>query len=145
MAEAKIGSRTFKVQPMLATKALVLQGRLFKALGPAVSKFGEMLKTRGDDVPLEQKEAAQSAALAALGEVLSKLDPHEYASLVGEIISTAQIQRGNGQYMPADLDGDFSENIDEILPVVLFVLKVQFGPFFKGLPGLGSLAALARG
>lgn len=145
MAESKIGSRTFKAQPILATKALVLQGRLFKALGPAVSKFGEMLKNRGDDVPDEQRQAAQQAAMGALGEVLTKLDPYEYANLVGDIIAIAQIQRGNGQYMQADLDGDFSETPEDILPVVFFVLRVQFGSFFKGLPGLGSLGGLMRG
>ena len=129
---------------MLATKALVLQGRLFKTFGPAVSKFGELLKNRGDDVTDEQRDGAQKAALGALGEVLTRLDPHEYASLVGDIIALAQIQRGNGQYMSADLDGDFTENPEDILPVVLYVLKVQFGGFFKGLPGLGNLGALIR-
>ncbi|QIG73256.1 putative structural protein [Rhizobium phage RHph_N17] len=145
MAETKIGNRAFKVQPMLATKALVLQGRLLKAFGPAASKLGEMLKSRGDDVPEEQREAAQAAALAALGEVLTRLDPYEYASLVSDIVAVSQIQRGNGQYMAADLDGDFSENPEDIIPVVLFVLRTQFGSFFKGLPGLGNLGALARG
>lgn len=140
MAEQNINDRTFKVQRMLATQALILQGRLLKAFGPAIAKLGDLLKSKSDE-----ENGTTPAAMAALGEVFARLDPHEYASLVGDIIRVAQIRRANGVYMPADLDGDFSETPRDIIPVVMFVLKEQYGDFFKGLPGAGSLSSLARG
>lgn len=139
MAEKIINGRTFKVQRMLATQALILQGRLLKAFGPAISKLGELLKARDDE------NGQAQAAMGALGEVFARLDPYEYAGLVGDIIKVAQIQRANGQYMPADLDGDFSESPGDILPIVFMVLQEQFGDFFKGLPGAGNLGSLIKG
>ena len=44
MAEKRINGRTFEVKPMLATKALILQARIARLAGPAVSRLGEILQ-----------------------------------------------------------------------------------------------------
>lgn len=145
MAEKKINGRTFKVNRLLASEALVLQARVFKVFGPAISSFGEIMQGHGTDKTEEQKARSNSAAMAALAGVIRELDPREYAKLISDIVSVAMIERGNGDYGHCDLDGDFQDDQQEdILPVVLFVLREQFGSFFKGLPGAGSLGNLLK-
>lgn len=138
MAEKKINGRTFKTEPMLATQALVLQARLFKALGPAVSRIGDVMQGYGSDKTEEQKQRSNMAAVAALTEIFTQSNPEDIAQLVKDVVEVAQIKRDSGNYDHCDLDGDFTGRQKDLIPVVAFVLREQFGDFFGGLPGLGT-------
>lgn len=139
MAEKKINNRTFRTEPMLATEAILLQARLFKALGPAVGHFSEIMRGYGDDKTEEQKAQSNVAAVAAIASVFAQGSPQEIAGLVKDLIETVQIKRDSGDYYPCDFDGDFTGRQKDIMPVVFFALREQFGDFFVGLPGLGNL------
>lgn len=143
MAEKKINGRTFKTEPMLAMAALVLQARLFKAVGPAIARLGDVLKGRGEGATEEQKDASNAAAISAFAALFSNSDPEQLAKLVRDIIEVAMVKGDSGEYRQCDFDGDFTGQQKDIVPVVMWVLGEQFGDFFAGLPGIGNLKKLA--
>lgn len=143
MAEKKINGRTFKTEPILAMDSLILQARLLKAVGPAVAKLGDVLKGRGENATPEQKAASDAAAIGAFSALFANSKPEELAHLIKDIIEVAMIKGGSGEYRQADFDGDFTGQQKDIIPVVMWVLGEQFGDFFAGLPGVGSLKKLA--
>jgi len=140
MAERKIGKREFKVDRPLATEALRLQARLMRAAGGFAEKLPSILASRRDGASEAEKEQANADALSAITGIFNQVSPDEYAHLVGDIIGMAKIKRPSGQYDPADLDGDFSENLGEIIPVAVFVLRETFGDFFSGALASGTRA-----
>lgn len=141
MAEKKINGRTFKTEPLLATQALVLQARLFKAIGPAVSSFAALMKERSEAGAVS--DSAIKAGATALASIFTQSEPEQIAGLIKDIVEVAQIKRPSGVYENCDLDGDFTGYQKDLLPVAFFVLKEQFGDFFTGLPGIGNLSKLA--
>jgi len=143
MAEKKINGRTFRVEPMLATDALVLQARLFKALGPAVAHFGDLMKGLGKDKTEADEAKSNAAALASLASIFSQGEPEQIAKLIKDIAEVAQIRRESGDYDHVDLDGDMTGKAKDLFPLLLFVLKEQFTDFFQGLPGFGNLKKVA--
>lgn len=144
MAEKKINGREFKTEPLLATNALMLQARLFSAVGPAINRFGEVMQGHGSDKTDEQKNRSQAAAMQALTSIFMQAKPIELAQLIKDVVEVAMIKRPTG-YEPVDFDGDFTGKQADIIPVVLFVLREQFGDFFSALPGIGNLGKLAKG
>lgn len=145
MAEKTFNAGTLKTDPMLATRALVLQARITKLLGPAMARFGDVMQGFGENKSEEQKTKATAAALTALVEVFAAADPEGVAVLLSDIVNLAMIRRADGKYYTADLDGDFTQNKGEIFPVVLWILREQFGDFFSELPGNGNLGNLLKG
>lgn len=144
MAEKKIGGRTYKVVPLLATDALRLQARLLKALGPAVERLPTILKGAGSEAGSDAKAASDAAAVAALIDVIGGIDAEATPRLIKDIVEVAMIQRGAGNYEQVDLDHDFTDNLKDIIPVVVFVLQEQFGDFFGALLAGGLPDRLAR-
>lgn len=144
MAERKIGSREFRVDKPLATVALALKARLLRAAGGTAehlpSLIGEMVAAKTD----QEKQILGGKVIGALTDIFSRLEPDDYVALVGDIISLAKIKRTSGQYDPCDLDGDFSENLGELLPVAVFVLKETLGDFFSAALASGARAMKAR-
>lgn len=138
MSEKKIGNRTFKVDKLLATQALLLQARVFKILGPGIAKMSEILRNRDDH------SGMNAAALAALADVLAATEPEALTVLLKDLVQIAKIKRPSGSYDPCDLDGDFTEYPQDIYPVVLFVLREQLGDFFTALPVIGNLAKAGK-
>lgn len=162
MAERKIANMEIRVDRPLATEALKMQARLAHAMGgdisDAVTVFADAMGVIGvfqnipDDAPEKDKEAGRAAMIKVGGQVASvvigvfdRLSPEQYASLVSDIIGMAKIKRPSGQYDQADLDGDFSDNLAAIIPVVVFVLKSVFGDFFTGALANGARAIKTAG
>lgn len=144
MAEKKIGERFFKTEPLLATKGLLLQARLFKALGPAVGRFAAVMHGYREGATPEDVAMAQTHALVAISDIFVKAEPIQIADLISDIASVAMIRRNSGSWDPVDFDGDFTGRAQDIMPVVAFVLVEQFGDFFTGLLGVGSLAKAVK-
>lgn len=139
-AEKKINGRTFRASKMLATKAIRLQMRLMKAVGPALDKLPAILRGRsGDDVTPEMQAASDSAAIKAFTDIFVSNDSEALAKLVSDIVETAEIMGSSGQYVAVDFDRDFTESFADIVPVGIFVLREQFGDFFSALPRNGAL------
>lgn len=144
MADKKINGTEYKVDPLIATKALILQARLMRAAGPLASKLPAILASRREGASVEEKAAADAEALVAITAIFSAISPEEYASLVGDIVGIAMIKRPSGSYDPVDIDGDFVGRLGDIIPVVVFVLTEQFGDFFSGALANGARAMKPR-
>ncbi|MBD8556293.1 hypothetical protein IFT84_17430 [Rhizobium sp. CFBP 8762] len=144
MAEKKINGRTFKVAPMLAIEAVVMQARLMQLLGGALDRLPEILAGRNDKATDEMKAKSDAMAVAAFTDIFKHLDPREFGKLVKDIVELASIQRESGTYDPVDMDGDFTGNLKDLIPVVIFVLGEQFGDFFSGALASGNLSRVAR-
>jgi hypothetical protein len=138
MAEKQINGRTFKVEPLLATRAIRLQARLFRLAGPAISRLGDIMQGYGTDKTEEQKMQSNVAAMAAFSAIFADTDPDELAMLIQELVETAQLKRPSGTYDMVDMDGDLTGHSQDLIPLVVFVLREQFGDFFSGLLELGG-------
>ncbi|SHF60700.1 hypothetical protein SAMN02745157_2528 [Kaistia soli DSM 19436] len=144
MAEKKINGRTFKVTPMLASEALAMQARLFKAIGPAMPRLPAILAGLKEDRPAEARTAAEVSSISALVEILGGAQPGETTALVKDICEKAMIQRQGGNFEDVDLDHDFTGHLADIPAVVLFVLKENFSDFFGDvLKSVGNRARAA--
>lgn len=138
MAEKKIGDRTFKCDAMLAFEALKLQARLMKVIGGALDKLPAIIagtRNRGDPVA---EAASDAAAVGAFGDIFMKSDSTDIATLVKNIVEVAEIKGSSGQYRKVDLDGDFTDHLADLVPVVVFVLQVQFKDFFSAVLVIGN-------
>lgn len=139
MAEKKINGRTFKTGPLLATEAIKLQARLLKVLAPALDKLPAIFKGAGKSDADPEAAASNAAAIAAFGEIFNRSNPDEIATLVKDVTELALIKRPSGAYESVDFDGEFSDRLGDIIPVVVWVLREQFGDFFSGALGSGVL------
>ncbi len=144
MAEKKINGVEYKVDPLLATRALVLQARLLRAAGPLAAKLPGILASRREGASIEERAAADTEALVAITGIFEAIHPEELASLVKDIVEIAKVKRPSGSYDQVDLDGDFSGKLGDIIPVAVFVLKEQFGDFFSGALANGTRAMTAK-
>lgn len=138
MAERKIGSKTFRVEPLLATEAIKLQVRLLKVIGPAVDKLPAILRGVGENATEEDKIMSDSAAVAAFMAIFQTADPDEFTKLIGDLAQLATVKRPSGTWDVVDLDSEFSGHLGEMVPVILMVLQEQFGSFFSEALALGG-------
>ncbi len=145
MAEKVIGGDTYKVDAVLATRAIVLQARIAKAAGPIAAQLPSVIAVATGGSTDEQKAAANSALIGAITDVFGTMPPEEFAALVKDIVEIAKIKRPSGAYDPIDFDGDFTGRMGNIIPVAAFVLKEVFGDFFTGLLALGGQSTKAKG
>lgn len=145
MAEKKIGGRTYQVGHVLATDAIRLQARLLKIIGGGVERLPAIVAGMGKGATPEAKEKSNAAAIAALTDIFAKCDPDEVAQLISDIVAFAALKRPSGSYEAVDLDGDFTENKKDILPVCGFVLKEVLGDFFAGALASGDLKKVVEG
>lgn len=145
MAEKKLSDgAVFRVEPMLATQAIILQARLLKLVGTAVDRipvimagYGKAKKT--DDKPLSAADltavqASNAAAISAIADIFAKAQPEEVADIIATLCSSGTIKvKGSNSYDPVDFDAHFTDRQKDVFPVVLFVLRETFGDFFTGL------------
>lgn len=144
MAEKVINGDTYKVEPLLATRAIVLQARLMRAAGPIAAQLPSVLSVASGSSSDGEKAAANASLIAAITDVFSKMPPEEFADLVKDIVEIAKIKRQSGVYDPIDFDGDMTPRMASIIPVAAFVLKEVFGDFFSGLLEAGGLKKKGR-
>lgn len=144
MAEKKFSGREFRVAPMLATRAIAMQVRLFKILGPGVNRLDEVLRGFSDKATPEERAHGMIAAVNALSDIFAQADPEEVAGIMAELLKTAELKKPSGSYDPVEIDVDFEGCRSDIMPVVAWVIVEQFGDFFTGLLGSGSPNTQAR-
>lgn len=137
MAEKSIDGVVYSTTPLLAKKAIVLQAKLAKALGPALPGLVTAIANRGDEA------VATKAALDALNAIAATINPDAFGDLVEEIVQLAEVQDG-GRYRRVIMDQDFTGNLAGILPLVGFVLQEQFGDFFTAFVASGARNGKAK-
>lgn len=145
MSEKKINGETYKVEPMLAEDAIILQARLMRVVGPAMSKLPAIIASRKDGATEEDKAKGEAEAVAAITGIFANCDPKEIGSLIKDVVETAMILRPSKSYEQVDMNGDFTGKLGNVIPVVFFVLKEQFGDFFSGALASGTRGIAAKG
>ncbi|WP_370194370.1 MULTISPECIES: phage tail assembly chaperone [Aurantimonas] len=143
MAERKINSTLYSVGSILATRAINLQMRLGKVVGPAIDELPTILGGASENAPDAKKQAATAALVRAFAAVFEKNDAEEVTNLMVEICEIAEVREGS-RYRRVIFDQDFTtENLVEAYQLCGFVLMETFGGFFRERMAAGLQAAKA--
>ncbi len=137
MAETTINGRTYRVEPILATQAVLLQMRFLKIAGDGIARLPEILQGVGAQSG-EAEKASNAALIAALGDIFKNSTPQEMTDLIKDVVKIAHIKRPSGNYEPVVFDGDFTQSPGDLIPVAAFVIREVFGAF---LPESWTVAA----
>lgn len=130
--ELAIGQNTFTVSQLPAMRALKLSARISKLIGPALAAAA------GETVNMESVARA----------LFDRLDPDELEKILRELLDTTAV-RGAGSDKSGPVMGLFDvlfagDQLAEVVPLVQFALKAQFGALFTALvPAAASLRAKA--
>lgn len=140
MSEKKIGDRFFKAGDALATRAIKLQVRLVKLLGPAIDNLAVIFGAGSE-------AESDAAAIKAIGDIAERIDPDDMVDLIQDIFEFGMISyTGKGDWSPIDIDLEFSgANAKDLFPALVFVLAETLGDFFSGFRANGRPASRAKG
>lgn len=146
MAEKKIDGETYRCNPMAASEALELYADLLRVATGGTGRLPDILfalagKAAGE---VGAGEFAETAALAAIGDILSKNTSGDLRSLLERVLAGAEVRRSSGFFDRFTLDDEFSGRLGAILPVARFVLEVNFADFFPASAGSGILSRLGE-
>lgn len=141
MNEKKINGRVYRVPPVLATKAVVLQARVVRAIGPALEEVIALIPSPESQA---DSSAVAKAMLDAVVKVCENSDPEVLASLIRDMVDLSQIQRPSNQWHRTDMDGDLTQYPEDLLPLVAFVGESVFGAFFAGGRASGIAVGMGR-
>lgn len=141
--EKRINGETYRYVPILASESLRLRIKLLKLLGTALERLPEILKGSSPNATEKDIQTMNEGMVKALGDIFANIDPDSGTELIRQIVEIAQIKRPSG-YDQVQMDLDFTDRPDDLLPVVGFVLKEVFGNFFQGVqgPGLQNLRVM---
>lgn len=113
--EKVIGNSNYAVTQMTAIRALKMQARLLRLIGPS---FGAMIAS-GDD----------SSIPMAISLLTDKLDEKTFENLVLEL--TQGVRKDGEELTRSKIDLDFAGNLNELFRVLQFILEVNFSDFFQ--------------
>jgi hypothetical protein len=116
--EKEINGNLYLVSQMTAMKAIRVQSRLMKLLGPA---FAEMI--------VADKKNPDACLPKVVALLVDQLDAETFANLVVELMQNV---RRNGQEMKKEIiDIAFAGKLNELFLVLQFVLEVNYADFFQ--------------
>lgn len=130
-----INGRQYYVVQMAPERAIVLQLKLTKILGGALSKLAPALSSKA-----QVDGAGRTAAMAgAIGALFANATEEEVFGLMREVVCTAKV---DGQRIAIN-DHFQGEYLADLYKVFFWVLGVNFASFF-GAGGLEGLLAKFR-
>lgn len=138
--QKKIDGLEVTVVEWAARKALINKLKLFKIFGPSLAKI---IGTFKDGVAnMIDSDVDFDIISEAFEGILSKLDEHEFTSLISLLMSSVTV---NDQAMSDDDDFDllFAGNLISFYKISWFVLEVNYGSFF-GEKGIGTYLTKAK-
>lgn len=141
MAEKKFADKTYRCEPLMAKEALALYTDVMRVGSKAANRLPAIIVALNGADEGEQA-MADVAALAAIGDILNATPTDLVIDLIERILGCAQVQEPSGSYRRVDLDGDFTRNLKELVPVIRWILSVQYADFFIGSAGNGILGML---
>lgn len=140
MAEKKFDDVTYRCVPLMARDALSLYLDLMRVGSKAAGRLPAIIiSLNGDE---GHQAMADVAALSAVGDILRDTSTDEVISLVDRILGCADVLQPSGSFRKADLDGDFVNDLPKLIPVLRWILAVQYADFFIGSAGNGILGML---
>lgn len=133
LTEKMIGDREFRFVEPLAMQSLRLKAIVANFAKDRLDDIFQTLSVVMDSKASDDdKTRANTRLMSMLVGMIGDMDPDAYAKAVNEIIGHARLKDATGNFQKCTVDGDFTGHTEDILPVVIEVLKVTLGPFFKG-------------
>ena len=117
--EKSIGESTYMVTQMPAMRAVRMQARLLKLLGPS---FAAMVSSYDDKNP-------DSSIPLAVTLLVDKLDEKTFETLVLDLMQG--VRKDGVELTKQKIDLDFAGKLNELFLVIQFVLEVNFSDFFQ--------------
>jgi hypothetical protein len=137
MIEAKtkqISGSTYTVTQMAARRALRMQAKLMKLLGPSAG----VILSQADK---SAKEADQCLP-QAITLLVSQLDEKTFDLLVMELLEG--VRKDNIELTPQVVDLEFAGNLNELFLLLQFVLEVNYSDFFQAGGILSTLLSPSK-
>ena len=114
-----INNTTYRVTQLNALKALQIQAKLLKILGPALGDLKGAKKVTKEDV----KERITTAIFS----LIEKFDDDVVVGLIISLFDENVLYEHEGQPVKVSFDMHFTGKIAEMWKVAMFVLEVNFG------------------
>lgn len=130
MAEKKFDGVTFRTDPLAAKDALALYIDIMRIVGKAAGRLPSIMVAM--TAPDMGEPIADVAALMAITDILVDTPTADIIEVIERIIGAAQVLQPSKTYRAATLDGDFSLDRKNLVPVITWILKEQFSDFFTG-------------
>lgn len=119
--EKEIDGAVYLVTQMTARRALRMQAKLFKLMGPA---FAEMAIFAA-----KNPETADDCIPKVLMLLAQQLDDKNFDELIVELLSG--VRKDNAELTSSKIDLDFAGKLDSLFKVAKFVIEVNFSDFFS--------------
>lgn len=121
-----INGSSYSVTQLTARRALRLQAKLIKLLGPSVSLFVSSYESEASEVFPK-----------AINLLASQIDENEFENLVMDIIQG--VRKDGVELTPSIIDLEFAGKINSLCKVLGYVLEVNFGDFLEPEGIIGQL------
>lgn len=119
--EKQIGNSVYMVTQLPARRALKLQAKLLKLLGPAAS---EIFLAAAKDI-----DNADRSIPKAISLLVSELDDKTFDSFIMEML--VGVRKDGMELNEKTADLEFAGKLNELFLVIQYVLEVNFGDFFQ--------------
>lgn len=119
--EKQINNSTYMVTQLPARRALKLQAKLLKLLGPAASQIfiaaANNLLTADDAIP------------KAITLLVNELDDKTFDTFIMELLQG--VRKDGMELNEKTVDLEFAGSLNELFLVIQYILEVNFGDFFQ--------------
>lgn len=129
--EKTIGDSVYSVTQMPAIRAVRMQARLLRLVGPS---FGALI---GSD-----PKNPDSSIPLAVSLLADKLDETTFEKLVLELMTG--VRKDGAELTRGKIDLDFAGNLNDLYRVIQFILEVNFSDFFQEGGIITELADMVR-
>lgn len=144
--EIEIDGHRYLIGRLAPRRALRLQNRLVRALGPAIIPLLKDVPLREGKADLGSADLDLAAVGAALQGLMSALTPQEQDAIMEELFSVVQVigTEKTGAIMPI-FDAHFDGRLVAVWKLLWASLEEQFGGFFELLAGAARSVLLGAG
>lgn len=126
--ETEINGNIYTVTQMTARKALRMQAKLLKLLGPAASVI-LLACSKSKEENGEISTEVDNAIPLAVTHLVDQLDDKTFDALVMELIQG--VRKNNVELTPPIFDLEFSGDLNTLFILLKFILEVNFSGFFQ--------------
>lgn len=119
--ELELNGSTYLVTEMTARRALRMQARLLKLLGPAASAIFLAIS--------KDVDTADNAIPSAITHLVIQLDEKTFDGLIMDLMQG--VRKDGMELTPAIIDIEFSGDLNSLFLILKFILEVNFSSFFR--------------
>ncbi len=119
--DEEINGSVYTVTQMTARRALKMQARLIKLLGPSISQIFVSANDTSSN--------ADNAIPKAISLLSDQLDEKTFEQLVLDLMQG--VRKDGHELRPEIIDMEFAGNLNTLFLVLKFILEVNFSDFFR--------------